>query len=150
MCWVKKAKQVFKVRKPKHFTNYTHCDECAEHDETLRSSSLDDIGLAQLGSPSWDPISFCSDEGKKYYLPALVRLSLETIQEQFYFDQFLFHLEGDGEKNSFLMNCSPEQRAFIASFVRYMIENYPVEIGSNHCTDRALRVYEIWNMETGC
>lgn len=64
MDWVNKAKELFASPKPGHFTNYQHCDECAEHDETLRSTDVDTIGLGELGNPAWDPICFCSSEGK--------------------------------------------------------------------------------------
>jgi hypothetical protein len=35
MDWIQQATQLFNVPKPVHFTNYRHCCECAEHDETL-------------------------------------------------------------------------------------------------------------------
>ncbi|VAX05467.1 hypothetical protein MNBD_GAMMA26-1571 [hydrothermal vent metagenome] len=35
MDWVAKAKELFEMPKPEHFTNFTHCCECDEHDQTL-------------------------------------------------------------------------------------------------------------------
>ncbi len=147
MNWVEQAKLLFQMEKPEHFTNHRHCCECAEHDETLVNCDVDSIGLEELGNPGWDPICFCSDEGKKYYLPAFIRLSLATLDDDFYLDQFLFHLEWDGEKNSFFLSCSAEQRKFIAAFIRYIIENFAAQVQANLCADKILRVYEIWSEE---
>lgn len=143
--WVEKARQLFQTNKPDHFTNYTHCCECAEHDELLRTFDVDTIGIAELGNPGWDPICFCSDEGKKYYMPALIRLSLETIHGHFYLDQFLFHLESDGRRNTFFLSCTPSQREFIASFIHYLIETFPEKFGTGLYADQILKVYEIWS-----
>ena len=92
MDWIDRAKYLFKAPKPEHFTNFNHCEECEEHDQTLLALDIDIIGIDELGNPGWDPICFASPEGKKYYLPALIRLSLDTMMDEFYLDQFLFHL----------------------------------------------------------
>lgn len=142
---MKEASLVFKVDKPEHFTNFKHCDECAEHDETLRNSTVEDIGLEQLGNPGWDPICFSSAEGMKYYMPAFVRISLDSVDADFYFAQLLFHLEYDGENNRFLCGCTSAQREFVAKFLEYMINTYPDEIEENMCADEALSAYQMWS-----
>ncbi len=147
MDWVKEARHVFKADRPDHFTNYMHCEECAEHDNTLSQSDIDAIGLDELGNPGWDPICFCTNEGKKYYMPAFIRLSLETIYGESYLGQFLFHLEGNGEDNELYASCSRQQREFIASFVEHMINSYPKELESGCHADEALRVHQIWSKE---
>ena len=103
------------------------------------------IGLDELGNPGWVPICFCSEEGIKYYMPAFIRLSFETIANDFYFGQFLFHLEYDGKNNKLLQSCNIEQRKFIADFIDHMIENHAEEIDENLCSDDVLRVSELWN-----
>ena len=145
MYWIEEAKNIFKIVKPEHFTDYRHCEECAEHDETLLKSNIETIGLDELGNPGWDPICFCSEEGIKYYMPALIRLSLETLANDFYFGQFLFHLEYDGKNNKLLQSCSIEQRKFIADFIDHMIVNHAETIDENLCSDDVLRVSELWN-----
>jgi len=109
MNWIEAAKTLFNAEKPVHFTNHIHCEECAEHDETLRNANIETIGLVELGNPSWDPICFCSAVGKLYYTPAFIRLSLETVQGDFYFGQYLFHLEIDGKQNDYFTSCTNEQ-----------------------------------------
>lgn len=143
--WVNKAKHVFKSEKPEHFTDYLHCEECADHDETLLQFEIDTLGLEELGNPGWDPICFCSPEAKLYLTPALIRLSLETISDHFYFGQFLFHLEYQGKQSAYYVFCSPLQRAFISRFIEFMILTYPFEIEYNSYVDEAFSVYQIWS-----
>ena len=145
MDWIKKAKTTFAAKKPSHFTDFDHCSECAEHDQTLLGSSIDEIGLKELGNPGWDPICFCSAEGIEYYFPALVRLSLETaVDEDFYFAQLLFHLEYGGTNNRFLNHCSSSQREFVAQFIEHMIATYPKELEEYMCAAEALNTHELW------
>jgi len=143
--WVAQAKRLFRVPRPAHFTDFTHCCECQEHDETLAGADIDTIGLAELGNPGWDPICFATPEARKYYLPALVRLSLGTIQGDFYLAQFLFHLQWDGPGNAFVRDCSEEQRGYIARFLEYVIERYPDELDAAYCGDDALAALQIWS-----
>jgi hypothetical protein len=60
------------VRKPEHFTNYEHCEECREHDELLRTRDRQTLDLKDVGNICWQPISFSSGQGVAYYFPALV------------------------------------------------------------------------------
>ena len=145
MDWIEEAKKLFAAKKPDHFTDFEHCSECAEHDETLLRSSIDRISLVELGNPGWDPMCFCSPEGIEYYFPALVRLSLETAEnDEFYFDQLLFHLECGGKENRLFLHCTGPQKEFVASFIEYMIETFPGQIEENMCADEALRTYQLW------
>jgi len=143
MNWINEAKQIFEAEKPQHFTNHTHCDECLESDEVLLSKSIDDIGLDELGHGG-DPICFCSNEGKKYFMPSFVRLALSTIDDDFYLGQFLFHLEGNGENNKLYKSCSVEQRKFIATFIEFVIDNYSPQIEAADSQNKVQRVHEIW------
>lgn len=56
------------LKRPEHFTNHLHCEECAEHDQTLLQSDRDSFRLDAVTNPGWDPISFCSSLGKAYFL----------------------------------------------------------------------------------
>jgi len=145
MEWIQESQRIFKVKKPEHFTDHENCEECAEHDETLRKASVKSIGMEQLGNPGWDPITFSSVEGKIYYMPALIRLCLETIEsDDPYLCQFLWHLEWDGKRNDLFIGCNPEQRKFISQFIAFLIENYVHAIEDSGCEDEILRVSEIW------
>jgi hypothetical protein len=110
MDWIQQTKQLFNVPKPEHFTNHRHCCECAEHDETLLAQDVNSIGIEQLGNPGWDPLCFVSPEGFLYYLPALIRITLATMDkpQERYLDQLLFHLIRDGKDHDLVRACSPD------------------------------------------
>lgn len=151
MDWKRQAKLVFNVPKPIHFGNYRHCCECAEDDQALAASDVDSIGLEQLGNPGWDPLCFSSPEGLKYYLPALIRLTLDTIDDPrvTYLDQMLFHLIRDGAGNMLVTACSKEQREFVAGFLEYLVESHVPQIEAGvFSTDDILRAHEIWSADT--
>src|SRR5215472_12076175 len=99
MDWTQEAKQLFNIPKPEHLTNYRHCCECAEHDATLLACDVDSISLQHLGNPGWDPLCFASPEGFVYYVPALIRITLDTMDkpQERYLDPLLFHLMRDGK-----------------------------------------------------
>ncbi len=101
--------------KPKHFTNFNHCDECRAHDDTLRSKSVQSISRRDLGNQGWDPIGFCNPEGLAYYLPALARLAIipDLSEDQdLYVEMLIPHLN-----SSFREHCSSKQRTAVACFL---------------------------------
>jgi len=143
--WLDRAKALFAADKPEHFTNYRHCCECAEHDEELLRRDVDTIGLEDLGNPGWDPLCFSSMAGLKYYLPAMVRLTLETMDTVQYVASMLFHLVKDGPGNDLVLACNRDQRAFVAAFLVWLIENHAGALDEAMCADNALRAHEIWS-----
>ena len=148
MDWKQQAKLLFNLRKPVHFGNYRHCCECAEHDQTLLAFDVDSIGLAQLGNPGSDPLCFSSAEGLMYYMPALIRLTLDTMDKPraTYLDQLLFHLIQDGIGNRLVSACNWEQREFIADFLEYLVEKHSSQIEAGVFTaDDVLKAHEIWS-----
>jgi len=148
MDWNQEAKRLFNVAKPAHFTNYRHCCECAEHDATLVTADVDAISLEQLGHPGWDPLCFAAVEGLLYYLPALIRLTLETMDtpQERYLDQLLLHLLRDGKDNDLVRACSKEQRAFIAGFLTYLMEIYSAQIDESIFRSAdMLKAYDVWS-----
>jgi hypothetical protein len=112
----------------------------------LLSYDVDSIGIEQLGNPGWDPLCFVSVEGFLYYLPALIRLTLETLNtpQKRYLDQLLFHLMRDGKDRDLVRACSPEHRAFIAAFLAYLVETYSAELDGCTYADDMLKAYDIW------
>jgi hypothetical protein len=47
-------------------------------------------------------------------------------------EQLLFHLMYDVKENRIVRACNPEQRAFIAQFLEYLIEMYSVRLRRAH------------------
>jgi uncharacterized protein DUF6714 len=136
-------------RRPEHFTDHTHCRECAEHDEVLRSRDVHTLCFEDVGNPGWDPICFISPEGFAYYLPALARLALAGPVEPYgwYGTQLLFHLCHDGRQNRRLLACTPEQRRAISNFLRHLVETRAAFADNSCCTDDLFQALEIWSDE---
>ncbi len=109
--------------KPEHFTNYDHCEECAEHDQLLRQRDRATLKIEDVGDPCWSPIVFTSPEGIAYYMPALVRLSLSppTYGYDWFGDQLLFHLSYNDADNGFLRFCDARQRRAVAALLEYLM-----------------------------
>ncbi len=147
---LQRVQQAFaKRRRPRHFTNHTHCEECAEHDEILRSRDIYSLRMEDVGNPGWDPICFMSPEGFAYYLPALARLALGTPDEphSWYGVQLLFHLCSDGRRNERLLACTLEQRRVVVDFLRHLVETRATLADSYGASDDLLRAIEIWSNE---
>jgi hypothetical protein len=144
--WQQRAKVIFNVPKPEHFTDHRHCCECAEHDQTLLAHDVDSISVEELGHPGWDPLCFTSAEGLLYYLPALIRLTLETIdnREETYLEQMLFHLTYGGAENRIWQACNREQRGFVAEFIRYLISSHSARLEECGCGSEIEKALEVW------
>jgi len=135
------------VAKPEHFTNYLHCEECAEHDETLRLHDRATLKIEHVENPGWDPLCFTSPEGKAYYLPTLARFALAppTYEYSWYGDQLLFHLTSGGQYNEFLGYCTAEQRHAIALLLEHVITTHASAPEVLSSQDELLRAHELWS-----
>lgn len=144
MDWIESSKEVFAESKPINFGNYKHCSECKEYNERLKNRDVNSLTSNDLPEGD-DPFFFCSDEGIKYYLPALIRFCFET--DHFFFERLLGYLEKDGKNNSLVLSCSEEQRNYISQFVSFFIEQHSDEIERNGCDYKVLTVYDIWSSD---
>jgi hypothetical protein len=131
--------------RPAHFTNFAHCDECAEHDRTLQLRTPDTLAIGDVGNPGWDPICAISPDGFAYYLPGLARLVLDDCTAVWYGSQFFSHLIWDGPGNARFLHCSRQQRCAVADFIAHLIDTRADRIGVEGLGDHALRALEIWN-----
>lgn len=112
------------VPRPEQFTPREHCEECAEHDETLRRFDPDTIGLTELGNPGNDPMCYVTPEAFRYYFPALVRLALDSGSgPDSYLGPFLFHVLNDGENNLSFRNFTKPQREATLAVLRHLRTN---------------------------
>lgn len=113
------------VEKPDHFTQYTHCCECKEHDDTLRARTRDTLRRKDLGGAGWDPVNFCSAEGIGYLFPALARFALLPSlwrDHDWYGSQLIWHLSYEGGSNRFLAWCSPKQCDAVYELLQHLQE----------------------------
>jgi uncharacterized protein DUF6714 len=132
--------------RPEHFTDHTHCCECAEHDALLASRNLDCLRVEDVNNAGWDPICFVTAEGFRYYLPALVRLAFESASaEDWYLPQLLFHLIGDGPQNRRVVCCTAAQQQAIMAVLWHAVETRPALIVRYGIEDDLQRALEIWS-----
>lgn len=140
------------IARPEHFTNFSHCCECAEHDELLRSRNRETLRVEDINNPGWDPLCFCSPEGLAYLFPSLARFALAEIagQSGWYGDQLLFHLYSGFSENQFYRYCTPSQRLAVAELLAHIIETRTELIEAYAATDEYLRCHELWSDAQPC
>lgn len=134
------------VQKPAHFTDYGHCDECKEHDDTLRSQTKETIGRNHLGTAGWDPITFTTAEGVAYYFPALARFALRPAigDRDWYGDQLLWHLCYGAEANKLLRWCNAHQKTAVYELLEHIAESKAQEINNCLADKELAAALEIW------
>jgi len=147
MNYIEEANRLFgNEDRPEHFTNYKHCSECAEHDETLRQSNPETLTLNEI-RPGRDPLCFITPEGFRYYFPALVRLAIDGTGPTYFIDQLIFHLELDGNENCRFQAFSAAQREFVVRVLNYLVETHAAEIEENLDSENLFRTIAIWENE---
>ncbi len=132
------------VQRPEHFTDYQHCCECQEHDDTLNAFYPDTITRDALGTMGWDPITFATDQGFRYYLPGLIRIVLSEQGNNNYYEQFLWHIVGGGDYQR-INACSESERGIVVKTLNFLLENREKEIEQECLEDDLLTAIEKWS-----
>jgi hypothetical protein len=135
------------IERPEHFTNHSHCDECWEHDELLRSRDLETLAIEDVGSMAWNPITMATPLGFAYYLPALARLALGPMPQKldWYGYIILFELRRDGPRNERWRYCSAEQRRAVTQLLEHLHATRTQEIGVYECENELMEALETWS-----
>ena len=129
------AYQVFsEIEKPQHSTNYSHCEECAEYDEMLSTVEKRDLSIEQIGTVCWGPVPFLTPEATAYYIPRLIELAAEGVENKDlepYFNQFINTVcEGPSGRQYSLFG--DVHRRAVASVLIYIKSNY-YDLVCEHC-----------------
>ena len=134
------------VGRPAHFTNHEHCEECREHDDTLLAHDPASITRQALGTMGWDPITFTTDEGFRYYLPGLIRVVLTETGNESYIEQFLWHMTGSGDYQR--VRCfSKDEKSVVASVLHFLLEHRTAELQQECLDDEILAAIETWTRD---
>ncbi len=143
------VRERFAVPRPEHFTDYTHCCECEEHDATLKARDLETITMDEVGSPGWDPITFCTPQAFAYWMPALARLTLDQPHDYWgwYGDGLLNQVERDGPRNERWLACTPAQRQAVVALLEHIFTTRAALIEDYDLLHRLTRVVEMWSDE---
>ena len=128
--------------RPEHFTNYTHCSECEEHDDLLRSRNLDTLQVDDIDNPGWDAICYLTPDGWLYYFPAFVRLSFSDLENS-YISQFLFHLSyAENDKSFSLFNR--QKRQAVVALLHYIREHHMAIVQESLDEELLEQAIKIW------
>lgn len=135
--------------RPEHFTNYTHCEECEDHDRLLLSRDLESLGIEDVGSEAWDPLCFTSAEGFCYFMPALVRLALAEPSATYgwYLPHLLFHLTYEGGQNRHVLHCNARQKKAVESFLLHVAASRDPLVVDYQCGVELRSAIKLWSPE---
>jgi hypothetical protein len=120
------------AQRPEHFTDFTHCCECAEEDAFFQQQTPE--SLAEHLYPETLGLSFLTREAFHYFLPALVRMMPRSVPHYCVGD-VLFHVENR------IDTFSLEQLAAIRDLLYLTYEKKKAEID-----DSAFDYEQIWRM----
>ena len=138
------------IDRPEHFTNYTHCEECAEHDETLRAKPRVLLTRKDLGTLGWNPVTFCHLGAKAYLFPRLARELLAEPDETYgwYGPEFISLVYWPLGDNDFRQYCNTQQRAVVLALILHVIESRASLVESCCCADDFLSCHQEWSAES--
>ena len=118
--------KAFECARPEQMVrNPAHCDECAEHEDTMQSVTPESVSLTQVGSPSWDPVCFITDEAYSHFMPGFARLATGR-GDDYYLDQLLFHLESGRIEALDALQCEA-----VSALLDHLYESMADEIEEN-------------------
>jgi len=134
--------------RPAKFTDHPGCSECEEHDETLQAHTIDSLTVNEIGGAGWNPITMCTPDAFRYWMPALARLALDPEDDTWGWSGELLiqsHLRRDGPRNDRWFACTPEERECIARFLEHVIDTRGEIIESYNMQHEVLDVFSIWS-----
>jgi hypothetical protein len=62
--------------RPVDYIDQDHCDECAEHYQTLLDVAPADLTKDHVGDGAWDPSCFLTADAFRHYFPGLARIAV--------------------------------------------------------------------------
>ncbi len=133
------------LKRPAHFTNHTHCCECQDHDDELQPYTPRDVTRRALGTGGWDPITFTTLAGFRYFLPGLVRVVLSESGPDDYYDQFLWHISMDIRWQERKQACSTQEQELVRDTLTWLLEHRAQEFEEAMLADELLDALEKWS-----
>lgn len=145
--WVRRSRQVFDQPRPSKFTT-CDCLECRDHEILLSANDVDTIRQEVFGGSGLTALRFATVQGQLYYMPALVRLCLQTIGRGIFLEEFLRFLDPTSSRQKPLLDhCSLEQRKFVSELLSCLIETRSGEIDRDGQSDEMLACFEKWALD---
>ncbi len=147
MDYVKEAKRVFNIERPRHFLdNPNHCDECCEVEEKAQRNDIDSLTIEEAGEAYAALHNFLNNEGFLYYFPAFIRLSIESRENEGYIENLLFALTYQESDNRILKTCSTKQRKFVLDFFKWFKKENTKKLREWFLIEDIERAINIWSV----
>ena len=133
------------VEKPEHFTKFEHCEECREHNETMKSANLDTLTALHLGSFGWNPLSFLTEQGFAYFMPRLIELLLQDAKFRSgdpFAESMLFQLCPSASFDRFL-SYSPQKCRAVLEALKYYKNHSTHDRFTGEDVDKAIQYWQL-------
>ena len=145
--WIDRGSEVFQSARPSGFINCS-CLECREHEATLSKTDVSSLTMKEVGRPGWSALCMASVDGKKHFLPAMIRLALSEKHAGDALEMLLLITSGiHGDDGRLLEACNPSQRHFVRDFLAYFIDRKTDLIDRYELADEVLAAHALWSKE---
>jgi len=134
------------VPRPNQFMPDLFDPEARDHEELLQGRSNGSLTIQDVGAAGYTPISSCSAEGIRYFMPALARMALEspTYNYNWFADTLLLYVLRPERAARLRDLCSPEQRRAVSDLLRHYLTSQH-ELSSKLSTDgEIIEAIEYW------
>jgi len=137
--------------RPEHFTDYKHCEECNEHDETMRSANLQTLTGYDIGTGGWNPLCFLTVEGFAHYMPRIMELAItgaKNKHDESVLSVLLFHLAPSDDYDRFSSYSIVQCEAVLAA-LKYAFTKHRNEIVEEFIQDDIEAAISYWEQQKG-
>jgi len=135
------------IARPQHFTDYAHCEECAEYDRQLQSVEGRALSASDIGTVAWGPIPFLTPQAMAYYLPRLIELALNGARNKEndpFVCQFLNQVARYGKGAKQFSCLSAEHKLLMLRSLEYISAAYLPEIEAQFYGDMLQEALHGW------
>lgn len=122
-----------------------HCEECQEVESKAQAATPETLTLEQAGRGWADLHNFLNDYGFLYYLPAFIRLCIDTDMKDGFLDDFLFAVTYQEEDNRRLKACNSTQKKFIGDFLMWYKNTHPEIVRHWAMEDEIETAINLWH-----
>ena len=132
--------------RPQHFTNYKHCWECFEHDQTMQNAALRTLSAKSMGTSGWGPLSFLTEQGFAHYMPRLIELALANETTEYddpFVDLLVFQLSPDNGFDRFA-TYNLRQSTAILNSLRYMLPGEILDVEDEILSEDITQAISYW------
>lgn len=117
------------------------CNECKEHEERLNKITRRLLTINQIGRSSWSPIPNLNPEAMAYFLPRLIELAVENVNDfegDPFISRFLFWVMHGPETDAHKLLCKNHKQIVLKTLL--FIRNHYSDVIEDECMDEELDI----------